>query len=357
MHKLLERQVLKHLGRLQREGPGMPTFLAAVDAAYVENDSDRALLERSIELASAELLEQNAKLEQDLAAIRRLELGLRQAEKLRAVGQLAAGVAHEINTPIQYVGDSVSFMKEAYQGLLGLAELLRAAFARPGDGNDAIERLRSKAEAIDLEYLLEELPRALELTSDGVQRVAGIVSALKDFGRPDAREKLMTDVNRCLESTLLVAQNELRQVADVEVDLRDLPLVPAYPGELNQVFLNLLVNAAHAVAARFSDHAERGRITVSSLLEERRVAITVADNGLGILPEHRSRIFEPFFTTKPFGKGTGQGLAIARSIIVEKHGGELSFQSVVGQGTAFRISLPLEQKHSDALRREDEAAS
>ncbi|HEY0462629.1 MAG TPA: ATP-binding protein [Polyangiaceae bacterium] len=341
MHKLLERQLRKYLGDATPAGPKFEAFLRAVDEAYTESDSGQALLERSIELTSSELLERNTRLERDLASIKRLELELRQAEKLRAVGQLAAGVAHEINTPIQYVGDSVHFMKGACQDLLTLGQVLHQVVSDAVDPTQALEQLRLTVEEIDLEYLLQELPKALEQTSDGVRRVAGIVSALKDFGRPDSRDKTLADVNRCLETTLLIAQNELKYVAKVELELGILPLVPCYPGELNQVLLNLLVNAAHAVAARFRGSEQLGLIRAVTALRSECVVVTVSDNGIGILPEHQGRIFEPFFTTKSVGAGTGQGLAIARSIIVEKHGGSLGFESVPGEGTSFSISLPL----------------
>jgi signal transduction histidine kinase len=342
VHKLLERQLRKHLGAALPEGTQFSAFLAAIDAAYSENDADRLLLERSIELASGELLAQNARLERDLEAIKRLELELRQAEKLRAVGQLAAGVAHEINTPIQYVSDSLHFMKDACGDLLSIGRQVCEGVTQGRDAALAIDALRAKAREIDLDYLLEELPKAMEQTSDGVRRVADIVSAMKDFGRPDSREKVPTDINHCLKNTLLVAHSELKYVADVEVCLGEIPLVPCYPGELSQVILNLLVNAAHAVGDRFASTGGRGSIRAVTSCEGGRVVLTVADNGSGILPEHRGRIFEPFFTTKPVGAGTGQGLAIARWIVVEKHGGTLSFDSAPGLGTTFSVTLPIE---------------
>jgi two-component system, NtrC family, sensor kinase len=338
VHKLLERQLRKHFPAEPPGAPQFATFVASIDAAYRESDASRTRLERSIELASAELTEQNAQLQRDLEAIRRLELELRQAEKLRAVGQLAAGVAHEINTPIQYIGDSVQFVKEALVGLLELAK--RAQHRDDGTDARAMQELREVADEIDLEFLLEEVPKALEQTADGVRRVANIVSAMKDFGRADSREKTLADVNRCVQSTLLVAQNELKYVAEVEVSLGALPLVPCFAGELSQVFLNLLVNAAHAIAERQRLRPERGLIRVTTAQRGVRVAISVADDGAGIAREHQARIFEPFFTTKAVGDGTGQGLAIARSIVVEKHSGSLSFESTPGVGTTFTVLLP-----------------
>jgi two-component system, NtrC family, sensor kinase len=340
VHKLLERQLRKHFGEQHPDGAQFLNFVAAIDAAYTEHDADRTLLERSIELASSELCERNLQLERDLESIRRLELELRHAEKLRAVGQLAAGIAHEINTPIQYVGDSIHFTKDACKGLQQLGCELRDMVAQQREPAVALAQLAAIADEIELGYLLSELPKALEQIDDGVHRVAGIVSAMKDFGRPDLRDQSLEDVNHCLKNSLLVAQNELRYTADVEVSLGEIPLIPCYPGELSQVFLILLVNASHAIAARFKNE-ERGVVRVASRIEEERLVVTVSDNGSGIEVAHQCRIFEPFFTTKPVGVGTGQGLAIAHSIITEKHGGSLVFESAPGCGTTFRVSLPI----------------
>jgi signal transduction histidine kinase len=343
MHKLLQRQLRKHLGT-DPPDPRLAAFLAAVDAAYEENDRDRALLERSMELASAELMERNTRLQRDLESIKRLELELRQAEKLRAVGQLAAGIAHEINTPVQFLGDSLRFLKEAFNDLMTLGEPCRALCAAARTGHDALElarALESRAEEIDLGYLVAELPKAFDHTEEGVRRVAGIVLAMKEFGRPDSREKVPVAVKRCIDNALLVAHSELKYAAEIEVSARDLPSVPGYPGDLNQVLLNLLVNAAHAIVDRYGAQSRCGLIRVRAESDADWVTVTVSDNGCGISAEHRARIFEPFFTTKGVGRGSGQGLAIARAIVVEKHGGTLTFDSVPNEGTTFELKLPL----------------
>ncbi|HYQ31104.1 MAG TPA: ATP-binding protein [Polyangiaceae bacterium] len=331
-HKLLDRQLRKHFAQGAPDSEEFAAFCAAVDAAYAANDADRVLLERSIELASTELLEQNAQLERDLASIKRLELELRQAEKLRAVGQLAAGVAHEINTPIQYVGDSLHFIKESCRSLLRLSQQ-----ATEGISHSV---MKETAEEIGLSFLADEVPSALEQIEAGVKRVGAIVSALKDFGHPEASQVAVTDVNRCLETALLIAQNELRQVASVEVVLGDLPPLRGYPGDLSQVLLSLLVNAAHAVTERFGNQDRRAWIHVTTRLVGGEIVICVADNGSGIRADHQPRIFEPFFTTKPFGKGSGQALAVAHGIVVHKHGGSISFESRAGSGSTFRVQLP-----------------
>jgi two-component system NtrC family sensor kinase len=341
-HKLLERQLKKYFGSSPPGGLEFAAFLVAVDAAYAANDEARALLERSMELASTELLERNVRLEFELEAVKRLELELRQAEKLRAVGQLAAGVAHEINTPIQYVGDSVHFMRDGIQDLARLGQHARSAAAGQDLGPEAVELLRATIDDIDLEYLLDELPKAASHASEGLRRVAAIVSAMKDFGRADSREKVMADINRCVENTLLVAHNELKFVAEVELDLGELPPIPCYPGELSQVLLSLLVNAAQAIGARRASTHGRGLIQIKTERREARVMIFVTDDGCGIALEHQTRIFEPFFTTKAVGSGSGQGLAISRSIVVEKHGGAISFSSTPGEGTTFCVSLPVD---------------
>jgi two-component system, NtrC family, sensor kinase len=344
VHKLLERQVRRYYGAAPPRDPLFVNFVGAVDAAYCESDSDRALLERSIDLASAELFDRNTQLESDLEAIKRLELGLFQAEKLRAVGQLAAGIAHEINTPIQYVGDSVHFLKTAFSDFTQLGERVREicqALERGETTAELLVALQGAAADVDLDYLLCELPKAFEQTLDGIRRVANIVAAMKEFGRVDQADKVLTDLGRCLNNTLTVAHNELKYLADVELTLEPVPAVLCHPGELSQVLLNLLVNAAHAIDDRFHQDGQRGRVRVGMQQQANEVVISIADNGCGIPESLKVRIFEPFFTTKPVGKGSGQGLAISRSMI-EKQGGSLSFESRENEGTTFFVRIPLE---------------
>jgi len=197
-------------------------------------------------------------------------------------------------------------------------------------------------EEADCAYLLEEIPQALAQTLDGVTRVATIVRAMKEFAHPEGKEMAAADINKALLSTLTVARNELKYVADVETEFGDLPLVVCNIGDINQVFLNLLVNAAHAIAEGTKGSGEKGKIQVRTSSEGNAVLVTISDTGCGIPEANRSKVFDPFFTTKEVGRGTGQGLAIARSVVVERHKGSLNFESEVGKGTTFCIRLPID---------------
>ncbi len=266
----------------------------------------------------------------------RMELELRHTQKMDAVGQLASGIAHEINTPIQFVGDSVFFLQGAFEDLVALLELMRSLVGEEQVVSDFMEE-------IDLTFLLEEIPRAFERTRGGCDRVSTIVRAMRHFARADAVDAAPADLVGALKSTVVVASNEVKFVADVELDLEPLPLVTCRLGDLNQVFLNLRVNAAHAIA-----DADRGRgtIRVSTRALGEHVEIRISDTGCGIPDAIQSRIFEPFFTTKAIGRGTGQGLAISHAIVVERHGGELRFETSQGEGTTFIVRLPVQPRRS-----------
>lgn len=281
---------------------------------------------------------------QDITEQKRLEVELRHSQKLEAVGSLAAGIAHELNTPIQFVGDNLRFLEGAFAGLgelIGSYQDMKNAAAAGELDARLLDGVRQAEETADLDYLRDEVPKAVRQSLDGIERVATIVRAMKDFAHPDHGERTAADLNRALESTLTVARNELKYVADVETDFRELPPVPCRLGDLNQVFLNLLVNAAHAIRDVVKDTGKRGRIRVTTRQDGAHVKIAISDTGCGIPPEIREKIFDPFFTTKEVGRGTGQGLAIARSIIVEKHGGTLTFESEVDRGSTFVVRLPL----------------
>jgi signal transduction histidine kinase len=284
---------------------------------------------------------------QVMLALENLRLARQTAinEKLAAVGQLAAGIAHEINTPVQFVGDGIRFLGGALDELLALVGSYRELVERnrPLLANDEIlAAIDSRSEAADLDDLRVEIPKALASTSAGLARVATIVRSIKNFGRPDGSSKELTDIAKLVEATLTVAHGEYKYVADVETKIDEVPLVMAHPGELSQVLLNLVVNAAHAVAdkCRQSPAPERGKIKVSASVEPGFVVVAVEDTGCGIPDNLQSRVFDPFFTTKEVGRGTGLGLSIVRGIVVEKHGGQISLESELGRGTRFVIRLP-----------------
>jgi PAS domain S-box-containing protein len=281
---------------------------------------------------------------EDITEQNRLEVELRHSQKLESVGRLAAGIAHEINTPIQFVGDNVSFLSSAFNDLLALCKFYRGLFEEATSrtlGPQDQARVEEAEESADLAYLRENVPRSIAATLDGARRVAHIVQAMKSFAHPDRGEKSPADLNAALRSTLTVVTNELKYVAEVETDLGPLPPVPCFVSDLNQVFLNLLVNAAHAVGDAVANTSGRGKIRVQTRAEAEAVLVSISDTGTGIPEQIRDHIFDPFFTTKGVGKGTGQGLALARSVVVEKHGGTLTFESEIGKGTTFYLRLPL----------------
>jgi len=265
----------------------------------------------------------------------------RQAQKLEAIGQLAAGIAHEINTPIQFVGDNLRFIKDAWSGLDSLIALCEAL---PGNAiaDDAMQQLRRILQESDSAYLRSEIPRALDQSLDGVDRVAKIVRAMKEFSHPGSEEKQLADINHAILTTLTVSRNEWKYMAEAETVLQpDLQMVPCHIGELNQVFLNLLINSAHAIAEVVGEHSkQKGKITIRTTQDAQFTIITVQDTGAGIPREIQSRVFDPFFTTKSVGRGTGQGLSLAYNSIVKRHGGKIWFDSEPGQGTTFFIQLP-----------------
>ena len=293
-------------------------------------------------------------IKEDITEKLTMEGQLRQSQKLEAIGQLAAGIAHEINTPIQYVGDNTSFLKESWgqlTELLATAQNLRDESALGTISQTAIENFDKCRNAADIEYLSEEIPRAIDQTLEGVGRVSRIVSAMKEFSHPGSEEKRAVDLNRAIETTVTISRNEWKYVATVQMHLESgLPLVPCLAGEINQVLLNLVVNAAHAIAdAAKPEVGALGTITLSTHRDGDWVEISVADTGTGIPEKARERVFDPFFTTKEVGKGTGQGLMLARNVVVIKHEGRIWFDTEVGKGTTFFIRLPLVAAVGDQL--------
>lgn len=354
-HKLLQRQLKRSFGPAGAP-EGLDALLAAVNQAYEDADTDRAMIERSLDLMSRELNEHNARLREELAErqrrgdeqqalIRRLEETqgqLLQAEKMASIGQLAAGVAHEINNPIGYVSSNLGTLQTYVGALLEIVAACESRMAALPAADAAA--LRALLDKHDYVYLREDVVDLLRESGGGVQRVRQIVQDLKDFSHAGEQAWLWADLHKGLESTLNIVHNETKYVADVEPHYGELPQVYCLASQLNQVFMNLLVNAAHATAGR----ASRGRITVTTgRLDADEVFVEVADNGCGIAPEHLGRIFDPFFTTKPVGKGTGLGLSVSYGI-VRRHGGRIEVDSRVGEGTRFRVCLPVSQGTPEA---------
>ena len=286
---------------------------------------------------------------EDVTERKLLREQLLQAQKLESVGQLAAGIAHEINTPTQFIEHNLHFLKDAFEDLSSLlaqyARLLAGVKAN-APTHELLLEVDAALERADTGYLLEEIPRAFEQMLDGVTRVATLVRAMKDFSHPGTTQKVALDLNRAIQSTVTVARNEWKYVAELETAFDpSLPMVSCQPGEFNQVILNLIVNAAHAIADGAGEHGgEKGIIRVQTQRLDDSIEIRIQDTGTGIPESVRTRIFDPFFTTKEIGKGTGQGLAIARSVIVDKHDGTLEFETEDGKGTTFIIRLPQDGK-------------
>ena len=336
------------IGELADLTNDMIQALTRTEKARREASEALAELNRTLELRVAErtssLVDANAALAAEMQARSAMEIELRHAQKLESVGRLAAGVAHEINTPLQFVGDSVQFARECVDDLGGVlaryGELREAVLA----GAPALELASAAAteeRAIELPYVLEQLPQALQLALDGVYRVGGIVRSIKQFAYRDRVQMALADINLAIQSTITVSGSEYRDVAELVTELGNLPPVMCHIGEINQVVLNLIVNAAHAIGDVVRGGATRGRITIRTAVDGDCVAISIADTGAGIPEAVRPHIFEAFFTTKEVGRGSGQGLAIARAVVVDKHGGRLTYDTAIGAGTTFHTRLPI----------------
>ncbi len=324
-HKAMRDQALEEIRKRERAEEQLRTYSVSLEEMVEERTSELKAALKNLQETQSHLL---------------------QSEKMASVGQLAAGIAHEINTPTQYVADNTRFLQEAFGAL---SELLRKhahmveAIKRGDAIDDHIRELEEAVEEADLAYLSEEVPKAIEQSLEGVGRIATIVRSMKEFSHPGTAEKTAIDINRALETTITVARNEWKYVADMETDFDpSLPPVPCLPGDFNQVILNLIVNAAHAIAEVVGDGSNgKGTINISTRCDGDWAKISVSDTGKGIPEEIKDRIYEPFFTTKEVGQGTGQGLAVSRSVIVDKHSGTIDFETDIGKGTTFNIRIPL----------------
>ncbi|HEY0463357.1 MAG TPA: ATP-binding protein [Polyangiaceae bacterium] len=329
-------------GAVQEELATTTRWAAAEQHRAAELASARDALASNNEALRAAQHETQAaytKMQEEVAARERLEKDLRLAQKLESIGQLAAGVAHEINTPMQYVGDNVAFLSRAFVKVSEYMDIARRAVSGEtvhslGEAHALLESSKSQ---LKLDFLLKNVPKALADSLAGIEHVSRIVSAMKSFAHADQDEKAPGDINRALADTLVVAQSEYKSVATVDTDYGPLPPLLCFQGRLNQVFLNLIVNAAHAIG---ETKRGDGLIRVVSRSDGVAVTVTIGDNGGGIPAKIQHQVFDPFFTTKAVGKGTGQGLSLARDIVTA-HGGTLSFETRPGDGTDFIVRLPL----------------
>ncbi len=283
---------------------------------------------------------------------------LSQAQKLESIGELAAGIAHEINTPTQYIGDNLSFLGGSFDDLMNLLKKQNAFIENGRDGSedsgallDGVDEAKSRA---DMDFLLEEVPSAIRQSQTGIDNVSRIVRAMKEFSHPGLKEKRPTDINKAIRNAVTISESEWKYISELKLELAaDLPQVPLVVGEFNQVILNLIINAAHAIAEKGSgDGVSKGLITLSSRLDESGVLVQVSDTGTGISKDIRCRIFDPFFTTKDVGTGTGQGLSISYAVIVEGHAGKIDFETEEGVGTTFNIYLPFSDTSEDPRDRD-----
>jgi len=300
----------------------------------------------------------------DITEQKILESQLAQAQRLESIGQLAAGIAHEINTPTQFVSDNTRFLQSTFpklQDVLGTYGRLAEAGRAGPLSHELLDEVEATVKKAKLDYLLEQVPEAISDSLEGLERVARIVRAMKDFSHPGQEDMSATDLNKAIESTITVARNEWKYVAEMVMDFDpSLPPVPCVLGDFNQVILNIVVNAAHAIAGVVGDGGQgKGTITVSTHYHDNEAEIRISDTGTGIPEEHRSKVFDHFFTTKEVGRGTGQGLTIAHSVIAEKHGGTLTFDTEMGKGTTFIIRLPIkpESAAAEETPRHEEADS
>jgi signal transduction histidine kinase len=371
MHRLLQRQLKRHISHPDALPQEWKNLLQSVNEAYHQFDDDRAMLERSLELSSEELLQANtqlqallntvaaqvaeqtaelartnAELKQTLADLQKAQLQIVQSEKMASLGNLVAGIAHEINNPIGFLNGSVNNVKDYVQDLLGYLELYQHHHPQ------VAEPVQDRAEDIDLEFLCEDLPILLDSMQSATDRIKTITNSLRNFSRADAEHPVSTDLHEGIDSTLLILKyrlnaNERRPAIQVIQEYGELPPIKCFSGQLNQVFMNILANAIDlfdemAQTRSFAElKAHPQKIIIRTETSKGQIEISIRDNGAGMTEEVKSKVFDHLFTTKGVGKGTGLGLAIARQIVEDKHGGSIAVNSQLGRGTEFVIALPI----------------
>lgn len=354
MHSLLKRQIKHHLGENYLPDGLHEAFLQAISDAYTQADSAHRLVEHSLDEMSTELTTKNRELKRELNERLLMEIALQkekeelaqlltkleetqnqllQAEKMASLGQLAAGVAHEINNPIGYVNSNLGSLRKYCQSLLTvLTAYENAESALPAAAADKIADIKMLAE---LAFLKEDIFVLLNESNEGISRVSKIVQDLKDFSRADDTHFSWADLQAGLESTLNIVNSEIKYKADVVKTYANIPKIECAISQLNQVFMNLLVNAAQSITGH-------GTVTIRTGCNNEQVWVEISDTGQGIATENLGRIFDPFFTTKPVGKGTGLGLSMSYGI-VKKHHGKIEVESQPQKGTTFRVTLPIRQ--------------
>jgi signal transduction histidine kinase len=372
MHRLLQRQIKKHFGNLDSIPSEWQGFLDAIDEAYCQYDDDHRMIERSLELSSEELLQANnqlrvllitvegqvaertleltkanEELEKALIDLQNAQVHLIQAEKMSSLGQLIAGIAHEINNPVNFIHGNLNYLADYTSDLLKFVKSMEECCPV------MTEEMRSLSEEIDLNFIQDDLPKIIKSMEVGTKRIREIVLSLRNFSHMDEADFKAVDIHQGIDDTLLILDHRFRfnsnaPAIQIIKQYGDLPLIDCYPGQLNQVFVNILVNAidalelAHLNAQTSCQDNRTAFIKIQTqVISDRYVEISISDNGAGIPEEIQQKIFNPFFTTKPVGKGTGMGMAISYQIVTEKHQGKLTYSSVVGKGTNFSIQIPI----------------
>jgi len=337
LHKLLKRQIKKHLG-LTEIPDNLKAFINAIDEAYKQNDDDKLMVERSLELSSKELSEM-------IVELKRTQMELLQREKMASIGQLAAGIAHEINNPLGYINSNINTLNKYIKKYLMVLSLYKGMINIPisnptVEQTTIINEINSFEKHNKFEYINKDIKELMDESTEGLHRIVKIVQGLKDFSRIDfAQDFVDYDLNQGVESTLLIANNSIKYTVQVELQLSDLPIIKALGGEINQVILNIIINAVHAI----NSSNMHGTIRIATYENDGSVVLEVEDSGVGIPKENLLKIFDPFYTTKRVGEGTGLGLSIAYDIIVNKHKGKIDVRSEIGKGTTFILQIPREQ--------------
>lgn len=344
--------IAKLQSQLKAQQKTIEVLMNAAEECTSEGPPSRELLSQNLNLErivqqKTEILQrQGEELKKALQELQLTQTRLLQAQKLESVGQLAAGIAHEINTPTQFITSNITFFEEAFIDVKRLVNTLQELLQTIAQGSAIAETSRKAEkllEELDWNYLEIEIPTAIQQTKEGLKRVTTIVQAMKEFSHPGSKEKVFCDLNKILATTITVASNEWKYCAEVVTHFdANLPKVFCLADEIGQVFLNILVNASHAIITKNINNTEKGIITISTRHYPDHVEICIEDTGIGIPENIQARVFDPFFTTKNVGKGTGQGLAISHDVIENKHGGSLSLTSETGKGTVFTIQLPIQ---------------